>query len=206
MAKAAKKSKAPRPSVEDGDYEFSGPDWLPLDVAFVHIRNAVGSPALAARDLHGHLLSGRLPSACRRIHYSDGKEDHAELSPDFWQRLALSDTAGDDSRVALWPGESYTATADYYFFVRRADFEILYPPAGAAPDAPLKTKDWLMHEVEQREKLGDIPERITDFADQLHRQMVKGARAGSVERVIAPRSIEGWLRKLTTHFPPKKRR
>jgi hypothetical protein len=44
--------------------QFVASDWLPLNAAFVRIGDSVGSPALAASDLHYALLGG-LPSAYR---------------------------------------------------------------------------------------------------------------------------------------------
>jgi hypothetical protein len=38
--------------------QFVASDWLPLNAAFVRIGDSVGSPALAASDLHYALLGG----------------------------------------------------------------------------------------------------------------------------------------------------
>src|SRR5215469_16481289 len=107
--------------------QFVAPDWLPLNAAFVRIGGSVGSPALAASDLHYALLGG-LPSAYRSQD-RDGKTHHGELSPDFWRQFTMTDTAGDPSRVRIVPadGKVMPSYAIFYFYVRRADFDQLYP-------------------------------------------------------------------------------
>jgi len=87
------------------------------------------------------------------------------------------------------------------------------PPASqAAPDqqseAPqelLTSKEWLKREVERRIKLDDIPKEITEFSKQIHPEMEKAVRAGCVNRVVKPRTIEGYVRATTNLFPKKKR-
>ena len=107
--------------------QFVAADWLPLNAAFVRIGDSVGSPALAASDLHYALLGG-LPSAYRSQD-RDGKTHHGKLSPDFWRQFTMTDTAGDPSRVRIVPagGKVMPSYAIFYFYVRRADFDQLYP-------------------------------------------------------------------------------
>jgi len=111
--------------------QFVAPDWLPLNAAFVRIGGSVGSPALAASDLHYALLGG-LPSAYRSQD-RDGKTHHGKLSPDFWRQFTMTDTAGDPSRVRIVPagGKVMPSYAIFYFYVRRADFDRLYPTGKA---------------------------------------------------------------------------
>jgi hypothetical protein len=107
--------------------QFVASDWLPLNAAFVRIGDSVGSPALAASDLHYALLGG-LPSAYRSQDRG-GNTHHGELSPDFWRQFTMTDTAGDPSRVRIVPadGKVMPSYAIFYFYVRRADFDQLYP-------------------------------------------------------------------------------
>ena len=111
--------------------QFVASDWLPLNAAFVRIGDFVGSPALAASDLHYALLGG-LPSAYRSQD-CDGKTHHGKLSPDFWRQFTMTDTAGDPSRVRIVPagGKVMPSYAIFYFYVRRADFDQLYPTGKA---------------------------------------------------------------------------
>jgi hypothetical protein len=67
------------------------------------------------------------------------------------------------------------------------------------------SKEWIKLEIERREKLGDIPEEITEFSRQLHSQMKDALRAGVVDRAIVPRTIETHLRVTWKIFPKKKR-
>jgi hypothetical protein len=69
----------------------------------------------------------------------------------------------------------------------------------------LTSKEWIKLEIERREKLGDIPEEITEFSRQLHSQMKDALRAGVVDRAIVPRTIETHLRVTWKIFPKKKR-
>ena len=110
---------------------------------------------------------------------------------------------------------------DRYTIVEPCDFWIIWPAQasqsaldqqpGAGPSAeqsspePLATKDWLKGEVERREKLDDIPAEITAFSRQIHSQMKEALKAGTVKRVIEPRTIETRLRETTNLFPKKKR-
>jgi hypothetical protein len=112
------RKKQPRAAALD----FVG-DYMPIDAAFMYIRDRIGSAALAARDLHAALLDGRLRSAYRRIK-PDGTQDQGELSPDFWKQFTLTESY-DGKRVAFWSNK--VVTADYYFFVHRADLDRLYP-------------------------------------------------------------------------------
>jgi hypothetical protein len=68
--------------------QFVASDWLPLNAAFVRIGDSVGSPALAASDLHYALLGG-LPSAYRSQDRG-GNTHHGELSPDFWRQFTMT--------------------------------------------------------------------------------------------------------------------
>jgi hypothetical protein len=78
------------------------------------------------------------------------------------------------------------------------------PSVVQSPQESLKSKDWLEREVERQKKLGDIPDTITEFSDQIHSQMKEALRACVVDRVISPRTIEQHLRVMGL-FGKKKR-
>jgi hypothetical protein len=52
------------------------------------------------------------------------------------------------------------------------------PQPTAVPDTPLKTKDWLVQEVERRQKLADIPKGITEFLAPTSRANAQGNKSG----------------------------
>jgi hypothetical protein len=109
--------------------QFVASDWLPLNAAFVRIGDSVGSPALAASDLHYALLGG-LPSAYRSQD-RDGKTHHGELSPDFWRQFTMTDTASDPSRVRIVPagGKVMPSYAIFYFWPANSCTSRSEPPA-----------------------------------------------------------------------------
>ena len=189
--------------------QFVASDWLPLNAAFVRIGDSVGSPALAASDLHYALLGG-LPSAYRSQD-RDGKTHHGELSPDFWRQFTMTDTAGDPSRVRIVPasGKVMPSYAIFYFYVRRADFDQLYPTGkakrqGDAAQLPRRLPgprkyDWLAiaGEIARRchDKSGhlSVPDKESDLVkdmlrwcrDHLSKEPSLTEMKGAVRRIFA---------------------
>jgi ABC-type branched-subunit amino acid transport system ATPase component len=72
--------------------------------------------------------------------------------------------------------------------VAKTDADRRWPTATTAPFEDLTPKKWITNEVIRRQKLGDIPANVTEFARQLHHQMK--AAADHRIHVLKPRTIE----------------
>jgi hypothetical protein len=148
---------------------FSVAEWMPLDETFVRAKAALGSSAL--RDLHGRLISGRLPSALRWFE-NDGTERFEKLKPSFWTVPTMQEgyKIAPDGSFLGFSGEVWVRglaaalaaarvtapdNAILYFFVSRRESDKLYtvaaPHAGPEPESerrkpgPKSTKDWPLH-------------------------------------------------------------
>jgi hypothetical protein len=126
----------------------------------------------------------RLPSAYRSQDRG-GNTHQGELSPDFWRQFTMTDTAGDPSRVRIVPadGKVMPSYAIFYFYVRRADFDQLYPTGkverqGDAAQPPRRPPgprkyDWLAiaGEIARRchDKSGhlSVPDKESDLANDM---------------------------------------
>jgi hypothetical protein len=64
------------------------------------------------------------------------------------------------------------------------------------PRPPMTTRRWLESAVTERRRAGNIPEKPTDFARSLRRQMIADKNHGLVESVLDVRTIVNYLRKL----------
>jgi hypothetical protein len=133
----AKKAKAKQPG-------FSVAEWAPLDEAFARGKAALGSSDLALRDLHGHMLSGRLPSAVRRFE-RDGTEVFEHLESSFWEALILREgyEPGPDGRLKRSEmvrvhdrGALFSHSRDRFYFVSRRVLDELYATCPRTDDAP----------------------------------------------------------------------
>jgi len=109
---------------------FSVAEWVSLNEAFDAVKAAMRSRDLASRDLIGHMRSGQLASAARRV-ARDGSEMFEHLKPSFWQSLTMQGISTGGVRVH---GVDLKTRADseMWFFVARRDFAKLYPAARAA--------------------------------------------------------------------------
>jgi hypothetical protein len=117
--------------------DFGPPDWLPLQAAFARIRENWGSRDLAAGELYGALLDGRLKSAAVLVPRTGQQERHFP-EPEFWRGFELV-AALDGASVRCRPREGTAMTGTGYFFVRRSDLDALYPtnkPAQAETTPP----------------------------------------------------------------------
>jgi hypothetical protein len=128
-------------------------DWVPLNDAFVRIKDSVGSRELAARDVYQNMLDGRLKSAARHV-ASEGTETRAILPATFWQQFTLMDALRHEG-VQVRPVKGKVLTGSWYFFVRRTDLDKHYPQAAAGRSddtvqppprrrGPPATHDWFV--------------------------------------------------------------
>jgi hypothetical protein len=141
--------------------DFRPPDWLPLNEAFRQIRKGWGSRDLAASELYRALLDGRLKSA-GVLDRRGGQQERQFLKPEFWRQYELAG-ALDGTGVRCRPKSDVTITDSWHFFVRRSDFDALFPrtvPAQAVPGrrklpGPPTKYDW--HTID-----GEIARRCID--------------------------------------------
>jgi hypothetical protein len=114
-------------------------EWAPLNEAFARIAARSGSRSLAAHDLERKLISGDLPSAARQVLHNGG-EERQQLQPAFWHAGMLLDRTWEPPRVGPDPGVQVRLqgpiTGSWYFFVRRAALDQLYPEAPATHASP----------------------------------------------------------------------
>jgi hypothetical protein len=116
-------------------------EWLALDDAsLARVKVGTGSFELAARELHAHLVAGRLKTAVR-ILARDGRERLAVLEPSFWRSKAKlegwdeiewRDVRGRPSGrqragMRVSPAKGIVLDGRWFFFFRRADLGKLYP-------------------------------------------------------------------------------
>ena len=60
---------------------------------------------------------------------------------------------------------------------------------------PVSAKEWIVAAVERRRKAGNVPDRISDFAQDLHGAMVKAVERGEVKSAYKTSgAIEKYLR------------
>ena len=114
--------------------------WMLLDEVFLNVLTRLGSSELTAGDLRRALVSGQLQAATRCT--STGE---CMLLPSaFWQDYEVH---GFDSRRSFEDPPAFIGARvrragawdriyGLVFFVRRLDYEKLYPPAGPPPPPP----------------------------------------------------------------------
>jgi hypothetical protein len=143
-----------------------------LDAAIARIKDSgVGSFELACRDLYEHVLAGRMKSGVRHVASERSSETRGILRPEFWRGVEIvpwrSRNPAPGQVRATNEGQPL-AGGSWYFFVRRADLNKLYPlpttPAASRPGinqppqrrrGPATTHDW--HSI-----CGEIARRCVD--------------------------------------------
>jgi len=59
---------------------------------------------------------------------------------------------------------------------------------------PVSAKEWIVAAVERRRKAGNVPNRISDFARELHDEMARAVERGEVKSAYTSGTIENRLR------------
>jgi hypothetical protein len=121
-------------------------EWALLNDAFVRIKRYSGTE-LAPRDLRQHQLTGDLPSAARHIAH-DGTETVLLIRREFWRYFEIAPWNKGVrvvGKVEDRPAERLVYRLPrggaWYFFVRRANLDKLYPVADMVPSQqPTKKK------------------------------------------------------------------
>ena len=203
-------------------FEWSDEDRWTLDEVHDHLTKTLGYAARRALDeMERHRFRGRLPIKVQKV--VDGRPEGDPFYLPFDRKHELGYSGGRVSPKGLpWGNFSFRCTVSRHrvlelwpsrsrAFQQQAEDKAgpepeaaERPSTGQSPQTPLTSKEWLKGEIERREKLDDIPKEITEFSEQIHSEMVKAVRAGIVDKLIKPRTIETYLR-LTKHFPKKKR-
>jgi hypothetical protein len=130
------------------------------------------------------------------------RDGHVQVIPriKLWRKARYRIAEGCDARAIWPPGLPAPQTA-----AEQQQEDKAGPSAGQLRQKPLTPKEWLKGEIKRREDAGDIPKEITEFSVQLHSEMEKAVRAGTVKGLIEARTIETHLRDTTSLFAKKKR-
>jgi hypothetical protein len=193
----------------ESDYEGWDPsEWLPLNHAFVYVKNRVGSGDLAAYDLREALEKGRIKAMVRSL--LDGNRTERNLSTEFWKTASLTADLVDQYGVTLSNRDPVTSdsdeywlqrNADHYIFLRTYDVFNIWPDyneaVGTSSPAPASrsSKSLIAEEVERRLAAGELKgdERIGKVARSLQGWLVENRL---IVKPIGARRIESILHEL----------
>jgi hypothetical protein len=147
-------------------------EWMPFAVAFIAIRDKLGSTRRAAHELREGLHGGRLKSAAWQ---TDGTCWHLEKS--FWTDAEIEcwpDIAWEDGRHQnAGVRVRHKLEGQWDFFVGRRDLEKLYPTVvRVATPSPERRPD----ENPSRRKPGPQPRH--DWPTRVARELIRRALAG----------------------------
>jgi hypothetical protein len=198
---------------------FKISDWLPDEEALARVHERWGDRDLALGELNRELLNGRLKSVLVLLPRT-GRREHAFLPPGYWRtvrlvastdsvQLRLRGLVGDpvfgghpSHRYLAYPdraGQVLSASGEScssHVFIRRAEFDVLYPPTKPAEETetiPVTSRqenkpsltvrvagiDWARRVAKQMKADGAIPEGITQrgFAKMIEQRMQEEAAA-----------------------------
>jgi hypothetical protein len=181
-------------------------EWT-ADDAFHHLTRIAEKrqPAeQAIYDLHESLCAGRVP-AIRKFFVDGAPPNIVPIRASLWRhQLDLVIVEGRLVVLQRPPsgvlGGGVNVIASDVFLSARTVKELWPPLPTISPRQCLNTKTWLRAAVERRRAAGDIPGghhgALTEFTEQLAKEMAGAVKAERVARALKPRSIETLLHKL----------
>jgi hypothetical protein len=166
-------------------------EWASLDDAFERVK-LCGSAELAGHDLKQDFLTGRLQAAARCI-APDGTETCFIFEPAWWLPFKIScppiSIIGSTGRSCVeGVAEGWDLKqGKWYWLVRRAELDTLYPGADLNKLYPVAAPNEQADNTPSRRKPGSPPKH--DWPLVVARELIRMARAGE-KMPTAPKMLQ----------------